>query len=861
MYPYILLIALCLTASSSAFGQDTIRSLRLEEVVVTATQPNAPGTSSVIGRDAIQHIQAAELSDLMQLLPGALTRNPDLNSPAFFTVRSAVYGDATNAQGTGIIVDGLRMSNNANLQQISLNERGYLFNSSALSGFDVRQLSPSSIESVEVIRGVPSARYGDATSGVVLVQSKAGVQPFTAGLRFTLTEKLASVGKGFLLGKHGGTLYWGADYALSSQDPRLPECAFHRIGLQAAYAKDFARATLRFNLRAHWIKDQNKKGPNNLDGEFEKMLNRGFSFSANGQWKINRPWLSALEYRAGFTYAQQENRSSNYFSGTQQITTYTLLSGEQEAVFLPPNYFSNLSVEGRPLTAEASLTAHLQGTLPYKFYHHLQLGIDIDTEGNQGRGILFDPLRPPSKLIGERPRSYRSLPFVYHYAAFVEEKITLHSSETRRTELQAGLRLAGLQTSSIGIAPSLDPRLNLRQVLVENHNHHLSLRIGWGMMRKTPELAFLYPDKNYTDRSCFSYDDTESGHRLAVMHTYIANSSSNFGLRLPVNQKWEAGVHFRLKEMTADVVYYYERLKQGFSTSMQAAPFSYRHYEQLTEKGQQPAFTPDGVINNGNTVPSVMRSDFATYLQPDNGITQQKQGVEYTFDLGHIRPLHSAWLISGAFLKTEEVNTALSAQHPTVEINGKAYPYVGLYETDGMMANKNTWKQFNTRLQCITQLPRMGLVASVIVQAVWMDKHQRSMKSRYNNPVYAVDDAGNRLEIDPFTDTEHRKRLNPVYYLDAGGTRHRFLPEMAADKRFADLVMDISQRKIFQEDTYKPYFLVNLRVTKKIGRYVEIAFCANNLTQAQPKRYSNSLQQYIILNPDLYYGAELSLRF
>lgn len=129
----------------------------------------------------------------MQLLPGALTRNPNLNTPAQFTIRSASYHNATNALGTAIVVDGLRMNNNTNLQQTGLGDGGALFNSTALSGFDVRQLSPSSIESVEVIRGVPSARYGDVTSGVVLVQSKAGVQPLTAGLRFTATEKLASV--------------------------------------------------------------------------------------------------------------------------------------------------------------------------------------------------------------------------------------------------------------------------------------------------------------------------------------------------------------------------------------------------------------------------------------------------------------------------------------------------------------------------------------------------------------------------------------------------------------------------------------------------------------------------------------------
>ena len=176
-----------------------------------------------------------------------LVRNPDLNAPAAFTIRSATYENTTNALGTAIVVDGLRMNNNANMQQMGLEGRGSLFNSTVLSGFDVRSLSPSSVESIEVIRGVPSARYGDVTSGVVLVKSKAGIQPLTIGIRLTATEKLASVGKGIAISNNGGTLYLGADYALSNQSPQVFEESFQRFGIQAAYAKDFRSATLRLN--------------------------------------------------------------------------------------------------------------------------------------------------------------------------------------------------------------------------------------------------------------------------------------------------------------------------------------------------------------------------------------------------------------------------------------------------------------------------------------------------------------------------------------------------------------------------------------------------------------------------------------
>ena len=49
--------------SLAVYGQtemqaiDTLRNIRLQEVIVTATQSDVPGTRSVIGQDAICHIQ------------------------------------------------------------------------------------------------------------------------------------------------------------------------------------------------------------------------------------------------------------------------------------------------------------------------------------------------------------------------------------------------------------------------------------------------------------------------------------------------------------------------------------------------------------------------------------------------------------------------------------------------------------------------------------------------------------------------------------------------------------------------------------------------------------------------------------
>lgn len=843
---------------------DSLRNIHLQEVVVTAIQPDEAGTYSVIGREAIRHIQATDLSGLSQLLPGVLTRNPDLNSPAVFTIRSASYNDATNAMGTAIIVDGLPMNNNVNMQQTTFGGTGKLFNSSALSGYDVRSLTPSSIEEVEVIRGIPSARYGDVTSGVVLVKSKAGVQPYTVGLRFTATEKLASMGKGMDLGNDKGSLYIGADYALSTQDARQPEQAFQRIGFQTAFAKDFSSATLRMNLRGYHMQDKGGEGANKIEGEYQKTLAQGLSFSLNGQWNLKKSWLSTLEYNTGLTVGYQKNRSNIYNSGTRQTATYATQTGEHSGIFLPPNYFSTFSVEGKPLSFNASIIASLQHSLYNKAYNNFSFGIETSIEGNQGKGIHFDPQHPPLEMVGARIRSYRDIPFVYHYTAFLENKFTVRTGKMR-TELQTGLRFNYLQTHSLHYSLVVEPRINVRQVLWEKNEgdylNRFSIRAGWGLMRKMPVLSYLYPDKYYTDENCFTYNDIDNKQRLAVLNTYVTDKTFNPNLRLPVNNKFEIGVNLRIKGITADVVWFKEHLRNGYCTSMQAEPYTYRRYDPLTNKGEQPELKDEGVMNNGTLLPYTVNSTFALYRSPQNGIEQRKEGVEYTLDFGYWQRIKTSLIVSGSYLKMEEKDNSLTAFHPSIESAGKSYPYVGIYEATGTLANLQTWQLCSSRFQCITQVPRIGLITSLTLQAVWVDKQRRSMESNCDNPVYMMDDKGNRIDGNPLVDTEHTKCLNPVYYLDGEGNRHRFTSEMAADKRFADLVLKAGTLTMFQEDSFAPYFLLNLRLTKKIGRHVSVAFCANNLTRSKPKRFSCSTQQYSLLNPDLYYGAEVNIQF
>ena len=195
-------------------------SLALKEVTVTAKRnESGTSTSSIVGRQAIDHLQANSLADIMQLIPGQLMGNQDLTSQSNLQLRTLVNNN-TSAFGSSIVVDGMPMSNNGNVSQGS-------FSSTAFAGTDLRQVSADNINEVEVIRGIPSAEYGDLTSGLVVVHSKVGVTPWQAKAKINPSTMNYSLGKGFNLGK-AGILNINADYAQAWGDPRQKTRSYDR---------------------------------------------------------------------------------------------------------------------------------------------------------------------------------------------------------------------------------------------------------------------------------------------------------------------------------------------------------------------------------------------------------------------------------------------------------------------------------------------------------------------------------------------------------------------------------------------------------------------------------------------------------
>ena len=293
-----------------------ISSLSLDAVVVTAKEGGEITTASKITKQTLEHIQPSSLTDVMQLLPGSVTENPTLTQVGALSIRD-IGTNTANAAGTALIVDGASFSNDANLQMLSTStamgggERNVA--ATAGSGVDTRQVSTDNIESVEVIRGIPSVVYGDLTSGAVVVKTKAGVTPWEIRLKADPQLKQLSFGKGFSLGEKAGVMNFDADYAQALNDVRTPASAYRRFNFQTGWSGNFDKKfTVNAKLRANWSNASNASDPDLMLDEIRQERDRGLRLNVNGRWIVNKPWLTNVEYLLAGSITDQFSRNRIY---------------------------------------------------------------------------------------------------------------------------------------------------------------------------------------------------------------------------------------------------------------------------------------------------------------------------------------------------------------------------------------------------------------------------------------------------------------------------------------------------------------------------------------------------------------------
>ena len=160
---------------------------------------------------------------------------------------------AISSLGTLFVVDGAPINGDANMQNVpgSSGDMSTPEGKRDMTnrGVDMRTISTDNIESVEIVRGIPSVEYGNLTSGMVNIKRVRRATPLTARFKADEYSKLVSVGKGFHLGQSDHIMNVDGSYLDSKVDPRNNLENYKRVTVSG-------RLNMRFNrpsLETSWI--------------------------------------------------------------------------------------------------------------------------------------------------------------------------------------------------------------------------------------------------------------------------------------------------------------------------------------------------------------------------------------------------------------------------------------------------------------------------------------------------------------------------------------------------------------------------------------------------------------------------------
>ena len=829
----------------------TRRRIRLDidpvaigEVLVTAAESKGPTSSSKIGREAIAHIQPSSIADLMELIPGGRATDPSFGAPQEIRLREAAPSSsanyATSALGTQIQVDGIPISNDANLQY-STSYGSIQEYANVNRGVDTRAISTDDIESVEIVRGIPSVEYGDLTSGLVKVKRREGGRDLTARFKADMSSKLFSVGKGFERKGRGDaertTLNINADYLTAASDPRNPRQSYQRLTGSVRFGRHWQGSAYRYSAGGsldYTGSFDNKKSDQDLDNglggpveRYKSNYNRTQFAATFAVEARHRQFFHSLDLTASLSAEfDRIDRWRFVETGSDFAKTWGTEAGEYDAVIIPASYDATLLVDGKPFYGYAKAIAIFNADTE-RSRNTLRVGADWSMDKNYGRGLVFDVARPFSPQMDSRPRAYDAIPALHKLAFFLEDATTLALGDFR-VEATGGVRAASMfnlgRRYTIQGKFYFDPRANVVVALPRFHvaGRNLTLRLGGGVgwHTKFPTMDSLYPDTEYFDFTQLNYWPANPALRRINLRLYTLDPT-NYDLRAARNFKWEVRLDADWNDNQLSVTYFREDMTSGFRTTSDYRSFTFRDYDETAIDMEQLDGPPslDGI-------PYTEETRLGGYSRSTNGSRTEKSGIEFAFTSQRIRAIATRVTVTGAYFRTNYSNMHPEYLLPTSAPGGQTYPYVGYYfSTDGYLR-----EMCNTNFLLDTQIPRLKLILSTSFQCMWF------LGSR-NTPVSAW----------------------PISYLDEDLVSHPFTAESAADGLLSALVRD-SDPTLWRYVTTPFSMNVNLKITKKLYRdKMAVALFVNKLLDYTPD-YHTSDGRHIRREVTPYFGMELNIK-
>jgi len=338
-----------------------------------------------------------------------------------------------------------------------------------------------------------------------------------------------------------------------------------------------------------------------------------------------------------------------------------------------------------------------------------------------------------------------------------------------------------------------------------------------------PTMNYLYPDANYLDIIQLAYYNQyhpSEYSRYNIMS--YKEDATNYDLMPARNLKSEFRVDFEIEGNRLWVCVFDERMSSGFRYSSTYSAFEYKDYDEST------------IPANITARPELSDIDYEIkrvlggYSFVENGSRQDKIGIEWEFASARIKPICTAIRFSGAWFHSTYVNSRPMFYPVNAVVNNVviANNYIGLYDWNDGRINE----QLSTNLLLDTQIPKLNLIFSTSVQAMWLVSTQR------------MDQNG-----------------VPIQYMSVeDGQLHDYTDEAVAENPLLrHLVYNLSEA-IYDKYSVPPALYINLKVTKNIGKWLSMSLFVNKLLDYTPDYVRNGV--VIRRNAIPYFGMEINMK-
>lgn len=733
---------------------------QLQEIIITAKENKGLVTSSKIDRQAMAHLQPSSFTDLLELLPGGKAIDPNLTTTN--TIKLREFGSRNSQYDTGslgiqFMMDGNPVNSNADMQvssysaHIIASENTVSSRNTTNTGIDMRTLSTNDIDNVEIIRGIPSASYGDLTSGLVLINRKSGETSWQSRLKIDGFSKLYYLSKGYKINDHW-SINTSIDYLDAKADPRNTNENYKRFSGSVRSTANLKLGTNKLKWQANFdynlSLDNEKVDPDTGYAQIDTYQHKKqyISLANNFDYKISSGFFNRLQLNTSVKqgYEDLNQTKLTQLSGPRAISIATE-QGVNDGYFPELHYVSYFKTEGRPLDMSYKLIADalfFTGNLS----HNLETGIDFRYSKNNGRGQMYDILRPPFPSMTNRPRAFKDVPAHQNAAFFIGDKIQ-YNFKTHGFMFYAGARISKMlgmpEQYALKDKVYLEPRANLQwnapDVKIAGNDLKTDITLGYGVLYKQPTLQMLYPNLRYLDFQQLNFYHNNPDLRYVNFMTYVINPV-NYDLIAAKNVKKEIRIDLSYKKHNFFITYFNEDMKTGFRNDVLYNTYYYNRYDATGLDLENMNEKPD--IND---LPYEQRYDVRANSVQANGSRTLKKGIEFGYSSPRFKGINTRITLNGAWFKTLYENTTPLHEKPDQSIGGISFPYVGIYKND--YGYVNTGLRYNCIID--TYLNDLDMNISLSIQGTLFLNEERT--KRIAEPYAYYDKDGNLFE---FTDSD-----------------------------------------------------------------------------------------------------------